>query len=76
MDFVEQIGSRGLPVDQRRIGDAAGSGGLAGVPDPAQPTTLAKERAANGHTEPYKIAFLGIGNENWDCGGNMTPTTT
>ena len=22
---------------------------------------------------PYKIAFLGIGNEVWDCGGNMTP---
>jgi alpha-N-arabinofuranosidase len=39
----------------------------------AQPTTLAKERAANGHPAPYKIAFLGIGNESWDCGGNMTP---
>ena len=39
----------------------------------AQPTTLAKERAANGHPAPYKVAFLGIGNESWDCGGNMTP---
>ena len=39
----------------------------------AQPTALAKERAANGHPAPYKIAFLGIGNESWDCGGNMTP---
>jgi alpha-N-arabinofuranosidase len=39
----------------------------------AQPTTLEKERAANGHPAPYKIAFLGIGNESWDCGGNMTP---
>ena len=38
----------------------------------AQPTTLSKERAANGHPAPYKIAYLGIGNENWDCGGNMT----
>jgi alpha-N-arabinofuranosidase len=36
-------------------------------------TTLAKERAANGHPAPYKVAFLGIGNESWDCGGNMTP---
>ena len=33
LDFVDQIGSRGLPVDQRRLGHAAGSGGLAGVPD-------------------------------------------
>ena len=39
----------------------------------AQPTTLAKERAANGHPAPYKVAYLGIGNESWDCGGNMTP---
>lgn len=38
-----------------------------------QPTTLAKERAADGHPAPYKIGFLGIGNESWDCGGNMTP---
>jgi alpha-L-arabinofuranosidase len=39
----------------------------------AQPTTLAKERSANGHLEPYKVRYLGIGNESWDCGGNMTP---
>jgi len=30
-------------------------------------------RAKNGHPAPYKIAYLGIGNESWDCGGNMTP---
>ena len=35
-------------------------------------TTLAKERAANGHAAPYKVPYLGIGNESWDCGGNMT----
>lgn len=39
----------------------------------AQPTTLATERAANGHPDPYKVAYLGIGNESWDCGGNMSP---
>jgi len=39
----------------------------------AAPTALAKERAANGHPEPYKVGFLGIGNESWDCGGAMTP---
>ncbi|MGH9495920.1 MAG: alpha-N-arabinofuranosidase, partial [Candidatus Sulfotelmatobacter sp.] len=39
----------------------------------AKPTTLQKERAANGHPAPYKVGYLGIGNESWDCGGNMTP---
>ena len=38
----------------------------------AQPTALAKERAANGHPDPYQVGFLGIGNESWGCGGNMT----
>lgn len=35
-------------------------------------TTLGRERAANGHPAPYRVALLGIGNENWDCGGNMS----
>jgi alpha-N-arabinofuranosidase len=31
-----------------------------------------QERARNGHAEPWKIPFIGIGNETWGCGGNMT----
>jgi alpha-L-arabinofuranosidase len=38
----------------------------------SQPTALAKERAANGHRDPYTVGFLGLGNESWGCGGNMT----
>ena len=38
-----------------------------------KPTSLAKERAANGHPAPYKIKYLGLGNENWGCGGAMSP---
>ncbi len=30
-------------------------------------------RAKNGHPEPWKVDFFGVGNENWGCGGNMTP---
>nr|AGU11412.1 Alpha-L-arabinofuranosidase C-terminus [uncultured organism] len=37
-----------------------------------QPTTLAQERAVNGHPEPYRIKYLGLGNENWGCGGAMS----
>ena len=73
MDFIGQIGSEAyLSVN---IGS--------GTPQEAaewleylttdQPTALARERAANGHPAPYKIAYLGLGNESWDCGGNMTP---
>lgn len=34
---------------------------------------MADLRKANGHAEPWKIDFFGVGNENWGCGGNMTP---
>jgi alpha-N-arabinofuranosidase len=36
---------------------------------------LADLRRANGREEPWKIKFWGVGNENWGCGGNMTPAT-
>jgi len=36
-------------------------------------STLARERAANGHPEPFGVRYWGVGNENWGCGGNFTP---
>lgn len=30
-------------------------------------------RKQNGREKPYKIDFMGIGNESWGCGGNMRP---
>jgi alpha-N-arabinofuranosidase len=73
MDFVKQIGS------QAYLSVNVGSGTPKEAADwleyltTDQPTALAKERAANGHPEPYEISFLGLGNENWGCGGSMTP---
>jgi alpha-N-arabinofuranosidase len=37
------------------------------------PTTLANERRANGREKPWKVKYIGIGNETWGCGGNMSP---
>ncbi len=34
---------------------------------------MAALRTENGHPKPYKVAFWGVGNESWGCGGNMTP---
>jgi len=36
-------------------------------------STLADLRKQNGHAAPYKVAYWGVGNESWGCGGNMTP---
>ena len=30
-------------------------------------------RKKNGREKPWKLKYLGIGNENWGCGGNMQP---
>lgn len=33
--------------------------------------SLAAERAANGRKDPWKLPYIGLGNELWGCGGNM-----
>ncbi len=35
---------------------------------------MAALRAENGHPEPWKVKYFGVGNENWGCGGNMRPS--
>ncbi|MDC7677308.1 alpha-N-arabinofuranosidase [Asticcacaulis machinosus] len=73
MDFVEQVGSEAYfsvnvgssnPTEMREWIEYLTSPG---------DDTLAKERRANGRDKPFKVPFIGIGNESWGCGGNMTP---
>lgn len=73
MDFIDQIGSEAY------ISVNLGSGTVAEAAewlqyltgDPA--TSAGRERTANGHAAPYRVKFLGLGNESWGCGGAMTP---
>ena len=73
MDFVEQIGSEAyisVNMGSGTVKEAADwIAYLTGDPQ----SGLGRERAANGHPEPYKVAYLGLGNESWGCGGAMTP---
>ena len=34
---------------------------------------MADLRKKNGHEQPWKVDYFGVGNENWGCGGNMRP---
>jgi alpha-N-arabinofuranosidase len=72
MDFVGQIGAEAFLSVNVGSGTPAEAADWLEYLTTAQPTALAKERAANGREAPYKLAILGIGNENWDCGGNMS----
>jgi alpha-N-arabinofuranosidase len=40
---------------------------------PAGATTYGDKRVTNGRMEPYNVAYWGIGNESWGCGGDMIP---
>ncbi|HJQ32218.1 MAG TPA: alpha-L-arabinofuranosidase C-terminal domain-containing protein [Pyrinomonadaceae bacterium] len=73
MDFIEQIGAEAYLSVNVGSGTPQEAAEWLEYLTAAQPTALAAERAANGRPAPYKIAYLGIGNESWDCGGNMTP---
>ncbi|MBE6658323.1 MAG: alpha-N-arabinofuranosidase [Ruminococcaceae bacterium] len=74
MDFCEQVGARPYvaanitaqtPMDMRSFMEYLNM--------PENTTTLAAERAENGHPAPFDVPYFGIGNENWGGGGNMTP---
>ena len=73
MDFIDQIGSEAYLSVNVGTGTPQEAAEWLEYLTTSQPTALAKQRAANGHPAPYKIPMLGIGNESWDCGGNMTP---
>ena len=34
---------------------------------------MADLRRENGHEQPWKVDYFGVGNENWGCGGSMRP---
>ena len=36
-------------------------------------STLANLRRANGRKKPWRVHYLGVGNETWGCGGSMSP---
>jgi len=73
MDFLDQIGAEAYLSVNVGSGTPREAADWLEYMTTALPTTLEKERATNGHPAPYNVAYLGIGNESWDCGGNMTP---
>jgi alpha-N-arabinofuranosidase len=70
-DFAELIGAK----TYLNVNVGTGSPGEARewveyVSSPSN-SRLARERRANGREKPWKIDYIGIGNEMWGCGGNL-----
>jgi alpha-L-arabinofuranosidase len=72
-DFVEQIGSEAFVSINVGSGSYKDAADWVAYMTSTDVSTAGQERAANGRKEPWKLKFLGIGNENWGCGGNMRP---
>lgn len=72
-DFLDQIGAEAYLSINVGSGTAAEAADWLEYLTTPQPTALQKQRAANGHPQPFRVPILGIGNENWGCGGSMTP---
>ncbi|HET9473693.1 MAG TPA: alpha-L-arabinofuranosidase C-terminal domain-containing protein, partial [Steroidobacteraceae bacterium] len=72
-DFLDQVGAEAYLSINVGSGTAAEAADWLEYLTTPQPTALQKQRAANGHPAPYRVPILGIGNENWGCGGSMTP---
>lgn len=71
LDFIDQINSEAYISVNVGSGSPAEAAAWLEYMTTDQPTTLGKQRAANGHPAPYRIKYLGLGNENWGCGGGM-----
>jgi alpha-N-arabinofuranosidase len=73
LDFCDQIGA--APY----ISGNVGSGTVEELAEWIEYMTAATNsvmsdlRRKNGREEPWKIPYVGIGNESWGCGGEMTP---
>lgn len=73
MDFVDQIGSEAYLSVNMATGSVQEAADWLEYMTTDQPTTLGKERQANGRKDPWTIAYLGLGNEAWGCGGPYSP---
>lgn len=72
MDFVEQIGSEAYLTVNVGTGSPQEAADWLEYMTTDQPTALGQERVANGRKAPWRVKFLGIGNESWGCGGALT----
>lgn len=72
-DFVQQIGTDAYVSVNVGSGTPGEAAEWLEYMTASTEDALGAERAKNGHPAPYKVAYVGLGNESWDCGGGMSP---
>lgn len=72
MEFSELVGADAfVSVNVGSAGPREAAEWVEYITSPTS-STLANERRANGRDAPWALPYIGIGNELWGCGGNMT----
>jgi len=71
MDFVQQLDSEAFLTVNMATGTVKEAADWVEYITTDRPTSLGKEREANGSKDPWPIKYLGLGNESWACGGAM-----
>lgn len=71
MDFAGQVGAGAYINVNVGTGSPAEMADLLEYMTSDSHSALAELRRKNGRQQPWKIAWLGIGNEPWGCGGSM-----
>ena len=73
LDLCEQIGSAAYVAANVGSGTAREASEWIEYMTFAGESPMANWRRENGREKPWKVEFVGIGNENWACGGHMRP---
>ncbi|WP_247004451.1 alpha-N-arabinofuranosidase [Halosolutus gelatinilyticus] len=73
LEFCERIGTEPYLAANVGSGDPQEAANWVEYCNYDGDTELADRRRENGREEPYGVKYWGLGNENWGCGGQMTP---
>ena len=73
MDFAELIGADAYVAGNIGSGSPGELADWVEYMTSASRSTLAQERRANGRDQPWRLPYVGIGNELSNCGGSMRP---
>ena len=73
MDFCEKVGTEPYLAVNVGSGDPDEAVDWAEYCNYDGDTELTRLRAKNGSEEPHDVQYWGVGNENWGCGGRLSP---
>jgi len=71
-DFAELIGTKTFLSVNLGTGTAGEANDWVEYVTSPSHSALAQQRRSNGHEQPWKVDYAGLGNESWGCGGNLT----